>query len=176
MATDYRAKGYQSGFGALVEGLSSGSDDWAKNKFKRDQELEKRRFDIAKMTTQEQNTQKRHEETLRQRAELEYAQMQLRRELAKNKSQRSDKIDPNDLVAMTTGKFTPTMQESLGNLSPEEQISVIRELARQKGFSQSGEIEEDTGEKKDKFLGIFGGTPVKRKRPVYSASENQFGR
>lgn len=63
MATDYRAKGYQSGIGALIEGLSSGSDDWAKNKFKRNQEIEKRRFDIAKMIAQDEMIQNRSNAT-----------------------------------------------------------------------------------------------------------------
>lgn len=75
MATDYKLKGNQSAFGAILEGLKTGTNDQAKsrrkinemitraeisNHFSRERDDENHRFQIAKMMAEDRMTDQRN--------------------------------------------------------------------------------------------------------------------
>jgi len=173
MAFDFKKKGYQSGFGAVLEGL--GDDDIINNRFKRRQESDRRQFELSKMEKQNQYQTQRGEaqEAKRQANRLSIEELRnqniLARQAARESKSKKEKIDPNELTAFITGKFTPAMEQNFGKLSEEDQIAVIRELAGKRGYQESGEREETSG-------GFFGMGAKKKKFPTYSSSENQFQR
>lgn len=164
-----------------------------KNMFKRNQELEKRRFDVAKMMAR--NMFNRENEMMRWNREQNigqpmpgqtaafltpkqlFEQNEKNRKIKENSAGGQHKVTLNELQALTSGRLTPAMIQQLvpkgKNIPLDQQIALIANLAKNRGFSPAGESEIETGEKQGGFLGM-GAKPVKRKIPVYS--NNQFQR
>lgn len=169
------SSGYQNGLQALIEGLSDGSDDVAKNRFTRNQKNTEMRFQLAKQSAQNQFTQRNQQAGNQERDKMARDRMMLQDQLTRGREQEKEAndVDPNELTALTTGHFTPTMVKQLGELSLDDQVAVIAALAKKKGFAKAGQREEDTGDKEGGFFGI-GAKPVKKEIPIYS--QNQFQR
>lgn len=173
--SDFRSRGYQSGFGALLSGLRTGSDTLAKNRFERNQKIDDRRFEMAKMMAQ--NLFSRETEMMKYNREQNPGQpmygmpgqltvKQLLEQNEKNrKLEEGEEPSADELVAFETGKLPGEKYEGL---EEEQMAAVIAELAKQKGFSKSGSREEVES---PGFLGMGKKT---KKLPIYS--KNQFQR
>lgn len=174
MASKSKATGASGAFGGLMAGVNASLESDNKNRFKRIEKSADQRFQIAKMyasdeLARDRNMFDRQQQDIMSR-NRDFQQQVWKKMADDNKAQ---EVDPNEMAAFTTGKFTPAMTKGLGELALEDQIALIAEMAKQKGFAQSGEREVETGEKEGGVLWM-GKRPVKRNIPVYS--KNHFQR
>lgn len=176
LSSETRLKSARGIGGGILSGLNESLEADNKNRFARNKTNDDRRFQEAKMMAQDMLARNRQKEQnqFSQQNRMDYLKLQDEMARKRDADQDASNVDPNMLSAMTTGKFTPAMIEKLGELSLDDQIAVLKNMAQQKGFVPTGEREVETGEKEGGFLGM-GQRPVKRKVPVYS-QKNQFQR
>lgn len=171
MATK-RATGASGGFGGTLAGINAAMESDNKNRYALNKENNRRRFEADKMLATDRLARERNlfdREQSDVMAQNRAFQSRVWDKMEADK--KAQEVDPNEAAAFTTGKFTPAMLKSLGEMSLEDQIAIISDMAKQKGFEATGSRDEvsDPG-------GWFGLGKKTMKVPTYSKKENLFSR
>lgn len=172
MATKKTLSGASGGFGGMLAGLNAGLESDNKNRFKRIEKEEDRRFQLAKAIAVSDNKFNREQNFAMPAPGQEFGQLtqkQLFDQNEKNRKINSSQDFPSmdELAALKSGKLTG---DKYADLSPDQAAEIIKEIARRYGYQNAADREEVEDEG---FLGIGRKT---RKVPTYAAPQNQFQR